>query len=209
MFYSETLLQKSGPLARIWLSANLQRKVSKKHVLQSNIIDSIALITTPSQAPMALRLSSQLQAGAVRIYQRKTRYLLDDCDDTWMTMQMTFLPSIDHDLPISLQHPEPEALRLPNEVIPYNGFELAPPPDANWLLSQIGDVGVAPVSRKPRVSLRDISLPEDLSPSRYPGMYEEAAVPMEGLDLELDFGIEIGREAPAPRPFEEEMVSEL
>ncbi|KAJ4177056.1 hypothetical protein NW767_015245 [Fusarium falciforme] len=209
MFYSETLLQKSGPLARIWLSANLQRKVSKKHVLRSNIIDSIALITTPSQAPMALRLSSQLLLGAVRIYQRKTRYLLDDCDDTWMTMQMTFLPSIDHDLPMSLQHPDPEALRLPNEVIPYNGFELAPPPDANWLLSQIGDVGVAPISRKPRVSLRDISLPEDLSPSRYPSMYEEAAVPMEGLDLELDFGIEIGREAPAPRPFEEEMVSEL
>ena len=88
MFYSETLLQKSGPLARIWLSANLQRKVSKKHVLQSNIIDSIALITTPSQAPMALRLSSQLLLGAVRIYQRKTRYLLDDCDDTWMMMQM-------------------------------------------------------------------------------------------------------------------------
>ncbi|KAJ3455733.1 hypothetical protein MRS44_017215 [Fusarium solani] len=209
MFYSETLLQKSGPLARIWLSANLQRKVSKKHVLQSNIIDSIALITTPSQAPMALRLSSQLLLGAVRIYQRKARYLLDDCDDTWITMQMTFLPSIDHDLPISLQHPDPEALRLPNEVIPYNGFELAPPPGANWLLSLIGDVGVAPISRKPRVSLRDISLPEDLSPSRYPGMYEEAAVPMEGLDLELDFGVEIGREAPAPRPFEEEMVSEL
>ncbi|KAM6506331.1 hypothetical protein FSOLCH5_013319 [Fusarium solani] len=78
---------------------------------------------------MALRLSSQLQVGAVRIYQRKTRYLLDDCDDTWMTMQMTFLPSIDHDLPISLQHPDPEALRLPNEVIPYNGFELAPVSD--------------------------------------------------------------------------------
>lgn len=34
-------------------------------------------------------------------------------------------------------------------------------------------------------------------------------VPTEGLDLELDFGIEIGREAPAPRPFEEEMASEL
>lgn len=40
-------------------------------------------------------------------------------------------------------------------------------------------------------------------------MYEEAVVPTEGVDLELDFGIEIGREAPAPRPFEEEMVSEL
>ncbi|KAM0426289.1 hypothetical protein ACHAPT_008329 [Fusarium lateritium] len=209
MFYSESLLQKSGPLARIWLSANLQRRLSKKHVLQSNITDSITLMITPSQAPMALRLSSQLLLGAVRIYQRKARYLLDDCDDTWITMQMTFRPSLDHDLPISLQHPDPETLTLPNQVIPYNGFELAPPPDANWLLSQVGDIGVASVSRKRRASLRDISLPEALSPSQYTGMYEEAVVPMEGLDLELDFGIEIGREAPAPRPFEEEMASEL
>ncbi|RTE81508.1 hypothetical protein BHE90_003957 [Fusarium euwallaceae] len=209
MFYSESLLQKSGPLARIWLSANLQRKLSKKHVLQSNIADSIALMITPSQAPMALRLSSQLLLGAVRIYQRKARYLLDDCDDTWIMMQMTFRPSIDHDLPISLQHPDPATLTLPNEVIPYNGFELAPPPDANWLLSQIGDVDVVPVSPRRRVTLRDITLPEILTPSQYTGMYEEAVVPTEGVDLELDFGIEIGREAPAPRPFEEEMVSEL
>ncbi|KAL2692531.1 hypothetical protein Neosp_002941 [[Neocosmospora] mangrovei] len=209
MFYSESLLQKSGPLARIWLSANLQRKLSKKHVLQSNIADSIALMITPSQAPMALRLSSQLLLGAVRIYQRKARYLLDDCDDTWIMMQMTFRPSIDHDLPISLQHPDPGTLTLPNEIIPYNGFELAPPPDANWLLSQIGDVGIVPISPKRRVTLRDITLPEILTPSQYTGMYEEAVVPTEGVDLELDFGIEIGREAPAPRPFEEEMVSEL
>ncbi|KAJ4324088.1 hypothetical protein N0V84_004054 [Fusarium piperis] len=209
MFYSESLLQKSGPLARIWLSANIQRKLSKKHVLQSNIADSIALMTTPSQAPMALRLSSQLLLGAVRIYQRKARYLLDDCDDTWIMMQMTFRPSLDHDLPISLQYPDPETLTIPNEVVPYNGFELAPPPDANWLLSQIGDVGVVPVSPKRRVTLRDITLPEILTPSQYTGMYEEAVVPTEGFDLELDFGIEIGREAPAPRPFEEEMLSEL
>ncbi|KAI8680455.1 hypothetical protein NCS57_00326100 [Fusarium keratoplasticum] len=209
MFYSESLLQKSGPLARIWLSANLQRKLSKKHVLQSNLADSIAIMITPSQVPMALRLSSQLLLGAVRIYQRKARYLLDDCDDTWIMMQMTFRPSLDHDLPISLQHPDPEALTIPNEVIPYNGFELAPPPDANWLLSQIGDVGVVPVSPKRRATLRDITLPEILTPSQYTGMYEEAVVPTEGVDLELDFGIEIGREAPAPRPFEEEMVSEL
>lgn len=91
MFYSESLLQKSGPLARIWLSANLQRKLSKKHVLQSNLADSIAIMITPSQVPMALRLSSQLLLGAVRIYQRKARYLLDDCDDTWIMMQMVFV----------------------------------------------------------------------------------------------------------------------
>ncbi|KAM5350418.1 hypothetical protein ACJ41O_006923 [Fusarium nematophilum] len=208
MFYSESLLQQSGPLARVWLSANLERKLSKKHVLQSNIADSIAVIITPSQAPMALRLSSQLLLGVARIYQRKTRYLLDDCDKTWIMMK-AFRPSVDHDIPVSLQLPGREALTLPNEVTPYDGFELPPPPDANWLLSQREEVEIGPIDRNRRVSLRDIYLPEEFSPSHYPGLYEEVLEPMEGLDLELDFGIELGREAPAPRPIEEELISEL
>ncbi|KAH7165159.1 double-strand-break repair protein rad21 [Dactylonectria macrodidyma] len=211
MFYSETLLQKSGPLARIWLAANLQRKLSKKHVLQSNITDSIAVITTPSTVPMALRLSSQLLIGAVRIYQRKTRYLLDDCDDAWTMMKMAFRSIIDHDIPIGRQLPDREALTLPNEVIPYDDFEIPPPPDVNWLLSWIEEVEAGPIDRRRGDSLLGIYLPEEFSPSHYSGLFEEVLEPMEGLDLdlELDFGIELGREAPAPRPIEEEMVSEL
>ncbi|EXL64999.1 hypothetical protein FOPG_18759 [Fusarium oxysporum f. sp. conglutinans race 2 54008] len=209
MFYSETLLQKSGPLASVWLSANFERKLSKKHVLQSNIADSIAVIITPSQAPMALRLSSQLLLGVVRIHQRKAHYLLDDCDHTWVKMKMAFRPSIDHDIPASLQLPEREALTLPDAVTPYDGFGLPPTPDVNWLLSQIEEVEIGPIDRKRRVSLRDTYLPEEFSPSHYLGLHGEEFEPMEGLDLELDFGIELGREAPAPRPMEEEMVSEL
>lgn len=92
MFYSETLLQKSGPLARVWLSANLERKLSKNHILQSNVTDSVEAIITPNQAPMALRLSGQLLLGVVRIYQRKTRYLLDDCNEAMMKIKMVSLP---------------------------------------------------------------------------------------------------------------------
>lgn len=92
MFYSEALLQKSGPLARVWLSANLERKLSKTHILQSNVADSVEAIIMPNQAPMALRLSSQLLLGVVRIYQRKTRYLLDDCNEAMMKIKMVCIP---------------------------------------------------------------------------------------------------------------------
>lgn len=88
MFYSETLLQKTGPLARVWLSANLERKLSKTHILQSDLNESIEAIITPSQAPMALRLSGQLLLGVVRIYSRKARYLLDDCNEALMKIKM-------------------------------------------------------------------------------------------------------------------------
>ena len=88
MFYSETLLQKSGPLARVWLSANIERKLSKNHVLQSNVSDSVEAIITPNQAPLALRLSSQLLLGVTRIYQRQARYLLEDCNEAIMKIKL-------------------------------------------------------------------------------------------------------------------------
>jgi cohesin complex subunit SCC1 len=88
MFYSETLLSKTGPLARVWLSANLERKLSKNHILSASVKDSVEAIVTPNQAPMALRLSGQLLLGVVRIYSRKARYLLDDCNEALMKIKM-------------------------------------------------------------------------------------------------------------------------
>lgn len=94
MFYSENLLSKTGPLARVWLSANLEKKLSKSHVLQSDIQGSVGAIVDQGQAPMALRLSAQLLLGVVRIYSRKTRYLLDDCNEALMKIKMVrTLPS--------------------------------------------------------------------------------------------------------------------
>jgi cohesin complex subunit SCC1 len=88
MFYSETLLSKTGPLARVWLSANIERKLSKSHILQSDIESSVSAIVDQGQAPMALRLSGQLLLGVVRIYSRKARYLLDDCNEALMKIKM-------------------------------------------------------------------------------------------------------------------------
>ena len=88
MFFSETLLSKTGPLSRVWLSSNQERKLSKTHILQSNLPDSVEAILTPNQAPMALRLSGQLLLGVVRIYSRKARYLLDDCNEALMKIKM-------------------------------------------------------------------------------------------------------------------------
>lgn len=88
MFYSETLLSKTGPLARVWLSANIERKVTRSHILQSNIESSVNAIVDQGQAPLALRLSGQLLLGVVRIYSRKARYLLDDCNEALNKIKM-------------------------------------------------------------------------------------------------------------------------
>ena len=88
MFYSETLLAKTGPLARVWLAANLERKLTKQNVLSSNLENNVKDIIGQGQAPMALRLSGQLLLGVVKIYSRKAKYLLDDCNDALMKIKV-------------------------------------------------------------------------------------------------------------------------
>lgn len=74
-------MAKTGPLARVWLASNLERKLTKQNVLQSDLENNVKDIIGQGQAPMALRLSGQLLLGVVRIYSRKARYLLDDCSE--------------------------------------------------------------------------------------------------------------------------------
>ncbi len=88
MFYSDSLLSKTGKLAQVWLSANLERKLSKTHVMQSNIESSVGAIVEQGTSFMTLRLSGQLLLGVVRIYSRKAKYLLGDCNNAWLNIGM-------------------------------------------------------------------------------------------------------------------------
>lgn len=116
---------------------------------------------------------------------------------------------------------------LPDKITPLDNLDLPPPPDAAWLLSQMDDVTATPVGRKGRVSNRDINLQEDFNNSQFLNQAdtlddELELAPMEDLDLELDFGmdvdepigrmdttIEMGRDAPLARSVEDDIFSEL
>jgi cohesin complex subunit SCC1 len=88
MFYSDTLLSKTGPLARVWLASNMGRKLTKKDYLSSNLESSIGVMIDRGSVPMALRLSGQLLLGVVRIYNRKVRYLLEDCNEALLKLKI-------------------------------------------------------------------------------------------------------------------------
>jgi cohesin complex subunit SCC1 len=45
-----------------------------------------------SESPMALRLSGQLLLGIVRIFSKKTKYLLEDCNEAILRFKMSFKP---------------------------------------------------------------------------------------------------------------------
>jgi cohesin complex subunit SCC1 len=106
-FYSEAILSRRGPLAKVWLAAHMERKLSKTQTLQTDIEQSVganALLAIWACAQrltltvgaimgqevevMALRLSGQLLLGVVRIYSRKAKYLLDDCNEALLKIKM-------------------------------------------------------------------------------------------------------------------------
>ncbi|KAF2835656.1 hypothetical protein M501DRAFT_1007842 [Patellaria atrata CBS 101060] len=210
MFYSETLLSKTGPLARVWLAANLERKLSKSNILQSNIESSVGAIMDQGQAPMALRLSGQLLLGVVRIYSRKARYLLDDCNEALMKIKLAFRPG-NVDLPAEQSHTaNPASLTLPDTLT--EADLLAPLMDPSLLLSQDSDIDLT----RPDPNLLDLDSSQYLSGSIEQGRAHSSEPQLleDDLGLELDLGdgptlddisIEKGREAPAPRTFAEEM----
>lgn len=47
MFYAHFVLSKKGPLARIWLAAHWDKKVTKAHVYETDIVSSVAAILEP------------------------------------------------------------------------------------------------------------------------------------------------------------------
>eukprot|EP00697_Spironema_sp_BW2_P006042 gnl/Spiro4/18414_TR9857_c0_g1_i1.p1 gnl/Spiro4/18414_TR9857_c0_g1~~gnl/Spiro4/18414_TR9857_c0_g1_i1.p1 ORF type:complete len:563 (+),score=114.02 gnl/Spiro4/18414_TR9857_c0_g1_i1:96-1691(+) len=88
MFYSNIILTKKGPLGIVWLAAHLN-KLTKKQIVQANIEESVESIAAPP-VPLALRVSGHLLLGVVRIYQRKVRYLLNDCNESMAKIKMAF-----------------------------------------------------------------------------------------------------------------------
>lgn len=86
------LIQNQGPLAHIWLAANYDKRLSKQQLLSTNIAQSSQLVSEDQspQSSITLRVSSQLLLGIVRIYSRKTKYLLDDVSDILAKLKSSF-----------------------------------------------------------------------------------------------------------------------
>lgn len=97
---SELLLSRQGPLAHVWLASNYDKKLSRQQFLNTNLVTSSTFLSNhqiqpahPSQSAsetITLRLSGQLLLGIVRIYSRKTKYLLDDINEVLYKLKNSF-----------------------------------------------------------------------------------------------------------------------
>lgn len=148
MFYAHFVLAKKGPLARIWLAAHWDKKLTKAHVFETNIETSVEGILQP-KVKMALRTSGHLLLGIVRIYSRKAKYLLADCNEAFIKIKMAFRPGA-VDLPEENRQAALNTITLP-EV--FHDFE-AGMPDLNNI-----DMEAAVTLNQSRAE--DITLKED------------------------------------------------
>lgn len=90
MFYSQVILAKKGPLAKVWLAAHWgDKKLARPQIFATDIAQSVDTIVNPTM-PLALRMSGHLLLGVVRIYSRKVKYVLSDCTEAMLKLQMAF-----------------------------------------------------------------------------------------------------------------------
>ncbi|PNS20596.1 hypothetical protein CAC42_323 [Sphaceloma murrayae] len=213
MFYSETLLQKTGPLAKVWLAANVERKLTKGDCLTRNITKDVRTIVNEDQAPLALRLTSHLLLGVVRIYSRKARYLLDDCNEALVKIKLAFRPG-NVDLPSAQSHiANPAAINLPDTLTELD--LMAPALDLEEMLYGASS-GLGAGGDNVEFDWGTQLLPQSVEDSQSASQ----AMPLEDLDLGLDIGmdttapsIEVGRRQETPRPentlFEDDLGLDL
>lgn len=126
MFYANFILSKKGPLARVWLAAHWEKKLSKTHVFETDVESSVESIMSP-KVKMALRTSGHLLLGVVRIYSRKAKYLLADCTEAFVKIKMAFRPGV-VDLPEDGREAAMSAVTLPEMFtdfdMPLNDFDI-------------------------------------------------------------------------------------
>ncbi|OQN96453.1 hypothetical protein B0A48_17509 [Cryoendolithus antarcticus] len=94
MFYShEVLTSRKYGVATVWLVATLGsksglKKVSRKAILDVDVAKTCDTIITP-EAPMALRLQSNLLYGVTRVYAQQCGYVLTDAENAKNNMRAT------------------------------------------------------------------------------------------------------------------------
>ncbi|EFP11635.1 CRE-SCC-1 protein [Caenorhabditis remanei] len=102
MFYAQFVLAKKGPLAKIWLAAHWEKKLTKAQIYETDVPQAIEEVIRP-KVKMALRTVGHLLLGIVRIYSKKTRYLLADTNEAYLKMKVNFRDgfSFEADLPLN------------------------------------------------------------------------------------------------------------
>lgn len=88
MFFSTYVLTKKGPLAKVWLAAHWDKRLTRNEVKVVDLTQTIVFIVRPV-VPIALRTSGELLVGVVRIYALKVKHLLREATEATFFLRMS------------------------------------------------------------------------------------------------------------------------
>ncbi|KDN49705.1 hypothetical protein RSAG8_01770, partial [Rhizoctonia solani AG-8 WAC10335] len=198
MFYSEAILSRRGPLGKVWLAAHWERKLSKTQTLQTDISESVDAILGQEVVPMALRLSGQLLLGVCRIYSRKAKYLLDDCNEALLKIRLAFRPGIVDMTEDQLQVPR-NAITLSGEGLDIDLLM----PDMNWDLDFVASQVPATTQNIARAGDITLANAGDITLTLDDTGYGFDLGPLDGIgsqDIDFDLGLDLdGEKAPSAK----------
>uniref|UniRef100_A0A671SL87 Double-strand-break repair protein rad21-like protein 1 n=1 Tax=Sinocyclocheilus anshuiensis TaxID=1608454 RepID=A0A671SL87_9TELE len=118
MFYAQIFTSKRSTLAKIWLAAHWEKKITKAHVFECDLETTVKEILSPKMK-VGLRTSGHLLLGVVRIYSKKTRYLLTDCSDALVKIKVAFRPG-QTDLPEDAMEATLKNITLPEDFTDFD-----------------------------------------------------------------------------------------
>jgi cohesin complex subunit SCC1 len=78
MFYAHFVLAKKGPLARIWLAAHWDKKLTKAHVYETNIEQSVEGIMQPKVGSyFNTQIHNEDREDGPKLFDRQSDFYLD------------------------------------------------------------------------------------------------------------------------------------
>ncbi|KAJ1311406.1 hypothetical protein OPQ81_009896 [Rhizoctonia solani] len=95
MFFNpEILAQRDSGIGLLWMAATLGKtsisKLNRRNVLSANIAKLCELVAEPAE-PLALRLSSNLLVGVVRVYKLKHDIFISEVTTCFTSLKRTIL----------------------------------------------------------------------------------------------------------------------
>ncbi|KAG5511472.1 hypothetical protein JKF63_07436 [Porcisia hertigi] len=120
MFFSTYVLTKKGPLAKIWLAAHWDKRLTRHEVKVVDLSQTILHIIRPV-VPIALRTSVELLVGVVRIYALKVKHLLKEATEATLFLRVTTLATKGSKASLAGQH---RTTSIDGVVVPVKGSDV-------------------------------------------------------------------------------------
>ncbi|KAG8184084.1 hypothetical protein JTE90_025394 [Oedothorax gibbosus] len=113
LFFTNLLLGGKNDLKKVWLAAHWEKKLKRYQITQINIESSVEHMMT-QEIILDLRLSGHLLVGIVRIFSRKTTYLLNECSDIFNRVRI--FREVLTDLPLNRMQARLQDITLPEAL---------------------------------------------------------------------------------------------